>query len=267
MKKYIYFHVCCINKWRNIVGNIWNQIKDSGLYEQVDEIRCSVIGDVQEFKKFLNNDPKIIFIFESYDLKYIVNNWNPNRNPIHNEQIILNRIYEDSQKEEFYCLYIHSKGVKRNKLLTVWNEESNKEYIRQTNAIQSWVDYMLYFSAYRYEKVFELLEDSDTIGVNLYHFKKAGDQHPAGYSYNGNFWWARSSYIKTLNKEIGSKYCGPEWWITSGDGNFVSMYYSKCDLYQVVFNRNKYENKPLMLLHATLDIAKFDSDISRLCKN
>lgn len=267
MKKYIYFHVCCINNWKEIVGNIWYQIKDSGLYHEVDEIRCSVIGNVQDFKAFMNNDTKINIVFSSDEFKYMANNWNPNRRPVHNEQIILNRLYEDAQTEDFYALYLHSKGVKRNKLLYVWNEESEKEYNRQEEAINSWVDFMLYFSVYRYEKVFSLLEENDTTGVNLYHFESASDQHPPGYSYNGNFWWAKSSYIKKLNKDIGSKYCGPEWWITSGDGKFVSMYYSICDLYQVVFHRKEYENKPLMLLQATSDIIKFNTERSILCGN
>ena len=45
MKTYIYFHICCINNWPIIVANLHNDIKNSGLYDVVDEIRCGVLGE------------------------------------------------------------------------------------------------------------------------------------------------------------------------------------------------------------------------------
>ena len=265
MKTYIYFHVCCINRWEEIVENIMNQICDSGLYNKISEIRCVVIGDIDEFWDLMEKYEKVKVLFHTMEPSHMENNWNPKRKIIHNEQIIFNRIYEDAQKEDFLVLYLHSKGVKRNPLNYVWNTQSKKEYDRQTAAIDSWVDYMLHFALYRGAENF--LMENDTVGVNLYWFDKEEEQHPPGYSYNGNFWWSKSSYIRMLNTDIHNSYCGPEWWITSGDGKFASMYYSPCDLYQVVFPKEDYVNKPIMYLQATSDIAKFKSDQALLCGN
>ena len=59
MKKiYIYFHVCCINNWKSVVRNIYDQIKESGLYEKTEKIKCSVIGCREEFLDFVGGDEK-----------------------------------------------------------------------------------------------------------------------------------------------------------------------------------------------------------------
>lgn len=40
MNIYIYFHICCINNWKDVFNNLFNKIKDSGLYDIIKEIRC-----------------------------------------------------------------------------------------------------------------------------------------------------------------------------------------------------------------------------------
>ena len=34
-----------------------------------------------------------------------------------------------------------------------------------------------------------------------------------GPHYHGNFWWSKSSYIKTLPRNIGPDYLDPEAWL------------------------------------------------------
>lgn len=81
----------------------------------------------------------------------------------------------DNSEEEFYVLYLHHKGV--------------------TNAgnscVDDWRHLMSHFCITEWRSCVNKLESgSDTVGVNWRQ-----DPYP---HYSGNFWWAKSSYIKTL---------------------------------------------------------------------
>ena len=72
---------------------------EEGLYDIIKEIRCVVLGNIDiSQESFFKND-KIKVIYYSNDINLY-------------EQKILSLLYEDSQKEDFYVLYLHSKGVK-----------------------------------------------------------------------------------------------------------------------------------------------------------
>lgn len=81
-------------------------------------------------------------------------------------------------QEEFAVLYIHLKGV----------THVNNRYNKPT---EDWRHFMQYFNVENWRQcVAKLEDDHDTVGVNFY---KCPLPH-----YSGNFWWARSSYIRTL---------------------------------------------------------------------
>ena len=62
---YIYIHICCINNWQTIVGRLINKIRESGLYDQVLEIRIGILG---KNETHIFDDPKIRIIYQSMDL-------------------------------------------------------------------------------------------------------------------------------------------------------------------------------------------------------
>lgn len=286
MNKYIYFHVCCINNWKSVVGNIFIKIKDSGLYEDISEIRCSVIGDVDEFLNLylsiFDDDQKIKVLFNSNDPKLMESNFIADRDPVHNEQIILNHLYNDSLTSDFFVLYIHSKGVKRvrnrpelnGNLINLFKtsllrNSGFEEFLVQkhnhiVDCIEDWVDYLLHFNLYRKEDVYRYLEEYDTVGINLLHFKNSSKTHPNGYCYSGNFWWSKSSYIRSLSKTLENLYCGPEWWITQKPGRFVSLYHSFVDHYKDRYTSSNYEKSGTKVLIGTKDIQQFHKDLEVL---
>jgi len=45
MKNIIYIHICCINNYRQVVNQLFYDIKQSGLYDIVQEIRCCILGN------------------------------------------------------------------------------------------------------------------------------------------------------------------------------------------------------------------------------
>lgn len=126
--------------------------------------------------------------------------------------------YCDNASEETYVLYIHHKGVTR-----IGNQ-----------AVNDWRDLMMYFNVTKWRECVEQLDNGhDTAGV-LWR----GNYHHLHYS--GNFWWARSSYIKKLpevrmpveNNYFGQFGLGPpgylhkmdaEFWIGLGNPNAYSF--------------------------------------------
>ena len=108
-----------------------------------------------------------------------------------NEFATLDLIEKD--KENFgssdYILYIHTKGV------THMNKAGYKNII-------SWRHFMNYFNIERHKDVFKLFERTN---FNTYGVLMLKDDNREIYS--GNFWWATSVYLKTLDftKSIKSR--------------------------------------------------------------
>lgn len=226
-KIYIYFHVCCIANWEFVVANIFRALKNSGLYDVTEKIICTVVGDRTNnyiAGNELLKDKKIEIRYESNDTSCY-------------ERKILNILHQDSvaSEEEFYVLYLHSKGVTRN------NDSNIKKNV------MDWVNYMLYFNVYRFKDIIKLLPTYDTVGVSLV------DEPVLHYS--GNFWWSKSSHIKKLTPEIDECYNGPEFWITKGyqncENNFTeskhySLWNSNTDHYMNSYSAESYAGKSYM---------------------
>ena len=221
MKKYIYLHICCFNNWKTIVQTFIDKIIQSNLYNVVSEIRCVVLGDgnINELSKKYS---KIKVIFQSDDTSFY-------------ERKILTMLYNHSQKEKFYVLYLHTKGIK---------------YNGKNKCINDWVEYMTYFNVCKYQKMLELLKYNDVVGVNL----EDKPENPIHFS--GNFWWSKSEYISKLNliylhnwwnnpiyKEYlnVSDYNSPEFWITGQkNGKFSSIWNSGINHYLKEYPTHNY---------------------------
>jgi hypothetical protein len=98
-----------------------------------------------------------------------------------NEWTTLDLIRKDAEKfgDSDYILYIHTKGA---------SKQSDNRY----ENIISWRHLMNHFNIEKVKNVFKLFEKTEfnTYGVLL-----------RGYFYSGNFWWAKGSYLKTINLE------------------------------------------------------------------
>ena len=222
-KNYIYIHVCCIKNYKDIFLYLINYIIESKLYDIIDEIRCCVLGKIDnDFFNIINRYSKIILYKLSINIKLY-------------EIFTLNTILQDSMLEDFNVLYLHTKGV-------------TKEIFN--NKIKTWVEYMCYFNIYHYEKCIKFLNKYDTVGVNLQ------DRKHEKVHYAGNFWWSKSSYIKKLTTckfnnypdlPARCRYNSPEFWITEKKiGNYVGLWHSQCPHYQKEYNENNYKNKEII---------------------
>ena len=134
----------------------------------------------------------------------------------------LNKLYEHSIVEDAYFLYIHTKGVNPD-----W-AHINQEHLAD------WRNLMEYFTIEKWKKCVESLEKYDTIGVNF------------GYKpykhYSGNFWWSKSSYLRTLEKPKRTKNrFEHEAWIGTGNINPCLLHSSNVNHYYSLYPKSKYE--------------------------
>jgi len=91
----------------------------------------------------------------------------------------------DESFDEFNVLYLHHKGATQ-----PFND-----------CVSDWREYMLYFCVDRWKECVEHLSDIDVVGVNYMN-----EPYP---HFSGNYWWAKSNYIKTcppIIKPIGNKF-------------------------------------------------------------
>jgi hypothetical protein len=216
----IFYHICTIGRYKEIVLRQFNLIKQSGLLEHVDHIYICVLGNshgLESVKKIVN-DGKVTILKHSTNLKLY-------------EGFTLSALHEHCQQNtDDIVLYIHAKGVSRSRLVG--------------NRMDDWSQLMEYYLIENYQKCLEYLKDADICGVN---FHKGPLPH-----YSGNFWWSTAKYINSLPSVITydtekftsrTKYLNNEMWITSNPNgaNYICLYDSNVDHYKINYPRSKYE--------------------------
>ena len=209
MDTYAYIHVCCLNQWQQVFASLMSRIKQSGLYEELTEIRCGVVGAYAATTVF--DDPKVVIAGQSDNLQLY-------------ETSTLNLLHAHAQQEDFHVLYLHTKGV---------------SHEPQTSAhanILDWVNYMSHFTIDQHARCRESLQTHDAVGVNLQ------DGHPDdALHYSGNFWWSKSAYIRTLSKCLQSSHNAPEFWLTeTRSGSYLSLWTSGVDHYAEPYPQSRY---------------------------
>lgn len=203
----IYFHIATLNNWTEVVNKIFYLIHNSGLWDAVNDINISILGDREAI---VSSSPKIKIRYHS-------------RNFEEYERPILRILRQDAveaqaNQKPFKALYLHSKGI----------SDKNQD----NPCVTDWVDLMLYFNVEKWRISAQALDDYQICGVNWI------DDMP---HYSGNFWWARSDYLATLPAEIGSDYLDPEIWVGKKHPKYRCLFDSVVNHYCTLFPRSMYE--------------------------
>ena len=253
MKIYGFYFAALINDWKSIVINQLERLFHSNLLDDTNLLFIRVYytteSDMDDFNK----------IVDSYrnNFQIDINIHSTNENEY--EFGILNMIKELATEDEFYCYYLHSKGV--SKMFDGW--EVNIENI------SAWRRYMEYFLIDKYSYCIESLENgSDAVGVKMretpacmekvsglsgeFWWASSGymSQNPKHFS--GNFWWSKSSYIMSL-PDIDSIRFGDrheaEFWIGYGNGEMKCLHSGESARYKKMIKEEEYMDKKDITLH------------------
>ena len=247
----VYFHICCLNNWMDIVSKLLAEIRASGMYDVVIAIRCGVLCPPENIEnttstidKFRKMYPKLEIIGITTDLSLY-------------ERYTLNALIRDTtcSEEDFLVCYIHSKGIQFN----------------GTNiCVLDWVDYMTYFNIGNFRECLVKLvhDDYDCVGVNFTNF--------CATHYSGNFWWSRARHIRKLPNTIGPGYFDPEFWIASKqegakfcslfNSNYTDHYINRFEAKRYVFPKSpkmvfKSRYKHYMNIETSVDLNHSSSSV------
>jgi hypothetical protein len=216
-KKVIYFHVATIGEYQKVFDEIYNEILNSKLIDQVETVNICIVGknilNVQSHKKIKIHQDFYVETGEFFTLNLI-------------------KTFSDSSQNNYKILYIHTKGVTT----------------PDNPCIDDWRQYMTYFNIRQHKKCFGALNNHDACGVDLVN-------QPAAH-FSGNFWWANSLYIKKLptineikypkNPPILSVRHNCEFWVGMGNGDLKSLWNSNINVYERHLHRYdaiKYKNE------------------------
>ena len=211
MKTFVYFHICCRGDWKNIVSEMFNDFITSGLYDHVYAIRCGVLGNHQDLDEdfFKHSKVEIIGLSTNYS-EY--------------EAFTLYKLYDHALQDDFNVLYLHSKVVTK----------------PEHQGVKDWTRLMCFFNIKKFRICNFLLdhEGADVVGVN---FTSAGEWWSTHFS--GNFWWTKTSYLRTLSKLNYDNYFAPEFWVCSNPkGQFVSLFNSNINHYDQQYGSEHYSH-------------------------
>lgn len=155
-----FFHIATIGNYKSVIEEIFNSICESGILLEINQLNICIVGNGDVNIK--NNEKIIIHRLGDIGLY---------------EFPTLQILENTAQISDDNLFYIHTKGV---------GTENNE-------CIDDWRKYMIYFIIKKYKKCNEELDKGfDVVGVDWRN-------EPVGH-FSGNFWWTKSSYIKSLPK-------------------------------------------------------------------
>jgi len=197
----------------NILMDQINYIKNTKLYDKLDYIFIIMLG---EYCKIPFSDFKIKVLYYS-------------KNNFEHEYSVLNIIKKLSDNISFNLkiLYIHVKGV-----------------LQKPNSYE-WRKYLEYFLIENHNLCLESLNKYNCVGVNQQYYFNEIDKYRNHFS--GNFWWANSSYMKTLPQipESEDRYVYEHWLIGNLEKNdyrnFISLHHTDYNLYETKMNPEIYK--------------------------
>jgi hypothetical protein len=206
----IFSHNFIKYNWRPIVEDQFDILHRSGLYNRAERICYGCYAeDKDELYSFLEvvrkNDP-------NNKIQVIIHPSNDNERGT----LILLQEVVSHYDEEVFVLYSHTKGVS--------SKHIHPDMDIKEDYILSWRKIMEYFTKERWEDAIKNLEENDAVGCFYDYWKGAY----FSFSYfSGNFWWSKSSHIKTLSdiKKNPDNWMSCELFIsTRPDGKYFSLY-------------------------------------------
>jgi hypothetical protein len=210
----IFWHVNELNGWNHVMDQQWDLIEKSGLEKAAKEIVVCTNGQPWTFERWdqeknaskLKKKTTLTGVYKDASL---------------HEFSTLNYLHHvaNNADDECYICYIHLKGLLR------WGDQN----------VGDWRDFMNYFTIEKWKDNVEALDQgAQVVGTNY-----NTDPWP---HFAGNFWWAKLSYIKTLQPlhhpedKLNRGYTqfkphptNPHWrfdheaWLHSGNPEYVEL--------------------------------------------
>jgi hypothetical protein len=226
MPIYVFWHVATMGNWREVVEEQADLLRSSGLADVCSGINIVKIGPEPWVA------PHGMQIIQQVSaLKYY-------------EYPTLNLLHKHAQSNNALYLYMHTKGV--SKTIDDWDRHEDfylnscnlKSYSQLFNNEKQWREYMQYFMIENYKVCIKGIAGNDVVGVS---WRETPFRHAPG-----NFWWATSKYIRTLDDPYATVKCyrdkrgGAEAWIGIKAPKVYCPHYSPNEFYSQGISKRSY---------------------------
>lgn len=170
---YIFFHICCIHKYIFVTNEMINELLKSGLYDESKKIFYTILGNMDSnLRKRIISLNKFELIHLSHDITEV-------------EYPTLINLYNFTQKNDAYIMYIHTKGVSlpQDSFRQYWRKRLIQKVIKEYKVCISFLN-----------------EGSDVCGSGWKEKLDTETNYNQGEyeHFSGNFWWSKSEFIKKL---------------------------------------------------------------------
>ena len=174
-----FYHVYADGDWLTPATEHIEELAMSGLIDNLDDLFLGIVGKSENRDKVKAELPGVC-VAES------ATGW---------EQVTLEKVHEFAQSDDGAIFYAHTKGAR-----------SNSELARQ------WRVSMTHDTVTRWQECVKALTMVEAAGP--YWLKSWQPEHvDHDFFFDGNFWWARSDYIRTLPLVSVSNRYQAEGWI------------------------------------------------------
>lgn len=187
MKLKIFYHIIDLDRWNTIADEQMGRIFDSGLIDNC-ELHANLHYNPESYTEFKEKwkHPNITW-YNSPDMP------DEREHPT----FILMQQNALSTDENFYCLYLHVKGVTH---FDKWN----------ANHVHNWRRYLDWFNIVNWRHMISKLDEGiwDTVGVQRRIGPTTSKTKVTGYHYSGNSNWYTADFLRrctpalTLPREV-----------------------------------------------------------------
>jgi hypothetical protein len=164
-----FYHVYADGAFESPVRDHFNALEESGLADALDSFRIGIVGSKE-------NRLKALELFEELGIPFTLaalseTGW---------EQVTLSEVYKFSKTTEAKILYAHTKGS-----------------YSQTRLAREWRISMLYDTVTRWKSAVLALDTFEAAGP-FWISSNAPEHEEHEFFFAGNFWWARTDYLRRL---------------------------------------------------------------------
>lgn len=214
-----------VNDWYNIFKEQLHILVRSKLYANMEELFVFAYFPQKGEKKLRQ-------LIDAYDIddKITIMVYNEN----YWEYPALNALKYYCIDHNCYAVYFHSKGV-----------TSERDVINNPFAVKTWRDSLNYYILEQWQEHIDYLsKETNLSGIHYIEHP----QRPGTYTFNGNFWWGNSDYLKNLNTPINSQIDDTDFlshrtyaelWVTQLPHSWHNAYAKIDDPYKVIDNTYK----------------------------
>jgi hypothetical protein len=184
-----FYHVYADGDWQRPAKEHMEELSVSGLLDELENLFLGIVG-TKENRATVSRELPGVPVAEAET------GW---------EQVTLNAVHEFAQTDPGAIFYAHTKGA--------WS---------QSKLADRWRVSMTHDTVNRWRECVQHLQDVDACGP--YWIKSQMPEHREHkHFFGGNYWWARSEYVRTLEPVKSETRFQAEGWIGLKDPTVANM--------------------------------------------